>query len=70
VYKPVSAGEKAAQAAVEAWAKKNLGPDFSHVVLSTYLFEWGEREDRPNMMMSITPGGFSYSSVIAWGEAK
>jgi hypothetical protein len=69
-YVAVGAGEKAAQAAVEAWAKKNLTPDFSHVVLSTYLFQWGEREDRPNMMMSITPGGFSYNSIISWGAAQ
>lgn len=69
-YAPVGAGEKAAQAAVEAWAKKNLAPEVSHVVLSTYLFQWGEREDRPNMMMSITPDGFSYNSTISWGAAK
>jgi hypothetical protein len=69
-YTPVSAGEKAAQAAVEAWATKNLDPSLSTVRLATYLFQWGEREDRPNMMMSITPGGFSYNSVISWGPAK
>ncbi|HEY5506862.1 MAG TPA: hypothetical protein VIK83_05150 [Coriobacteriia bacterium] len=69
-YTPVSAGEKAAQAAVEAWAKKNLDPSLSTVRLATYLFQWGEREDRPNMMMSITPGGFSYNSAISWGPTK
>ncbi len=67
---PVSAGEKAAQAGVQAWAKKNLDPAFDAVRLSTYLFEWGEREQEPNMMMSIRPDGFSYNSVIAWGKVK
>jgi hypothetical protein len=69
-YTPVSAGEKAAQAAVESWAKKNLDPSLSTVRLATYLFQWGEREDRPIMMMSITPAGFSSSSVIFWGPTK
>lgn len=67
---PVSAQEKAAQAAVEAWAKKNLDPSFDRVALTTYLFLWGEVDQDPNMMMSIIPDGFSYNSVISWGVVK
>lgn len=67
---PVSAQEKAAQAAVEAWAKKNLDPSFDRVALTTYLFLWGEVDQDPNMMMSIAPDGFSYNSVISWGVVK
>jgi len=67
---PVSDGEKAAQAAVEAWAKKNLDPAFDKIALAGYLFEYGERTDAPNMMMSVSPDGFSSGSVINWGPTK
>lgn len=68
---PESAGEKAAQAAVEAWVKKNTkAGDFDRVLLTNYLFVWGEVEVRPNMMMSVDPNGFSTGSVISWGEQK
>ena len=67
---PTSAGEKAALAAVQAWAKKNLDPSLDQVLLTTYLIEWGEQDQRPNMMMTVQPDGNSYGSVIQWGEAK
>ncbi len=67
--KPESAGEKAAMAAVQAWAKKNLDPSLSQIRLTGYMIEWGEAEERPNMMMSVSPDGNSYGSVISWASA-
>ena len=68
-YKPESAGEKAALATVEAWAKANTKAGvFDKTLLASYLFVWGEVQERPNMMMSINPQGFSTGSVISWGE--
>jgi len=64
--KPESAGEKAALAAVQAWAKKNLDPSLSQIRMTGYMIEWGEAEERPNMMMSAAPDGNSYGSVVSW----
>jgi hypothetical protein len=68
---PESASEKAATAAVEAWAKKNTKAGaFDKTLLVAYLFVWGEVQGRPNMMMAINADGFSTGSMIAWGEQK
>jgi hypothetical protein len=70
-YKPESAGEKTALAAVEAWAKANTKAGaFGKTLLTSYLFVWGEVQERPNMIMSINPDGFSTGSVISWGAEK
>jgi hypothetical protein len=60
---PESAGEKAAVAAVEAWAKANADPGFDKVLLTGYAIQYGEGEKSPNMMMIINPEGTSYNTV-------
>jgi hypothetical protein len=68
---PESSGEKDAQAAVEAWVKKNTKADsFNKVLLTNYLFVWGDVQVRPNMMMAVNPDGYSTGSVILWDEQK
>jgi len=65
---PESAGEKAAVAAVQAWAKANADPGFDKVLLTGYAMQYGEAEKSPNMMMVINPEGTSYNSVASMGS--
>jgi hypothetical protein len=51
--------------------KKNTKADsFNKVLLTNYLFVWGEVQVRPNMMMAVNPDGYSTGSVILWDEQK
>jgi hypothetical protein len=65
---PESAGEKAAMAAVQAWAKANAEPGFDKVLLTGYAIQYGEGEKPPNMMMMINPDGTGYGAVANMGS--
>jgi hypothetical protein len=68
---PESAGEKAAMAAVKAWAKSNIASEgYDTVLLTGYAVLWGEVKKSPSMVMVVNPEGTSYLSMISWGEQK
>ncbi|MDO8964177.1 MAG: hypothetical protein Q7W30_06765 [Coriobacteriia bacterium] len=70
-FEPVSPGEKAAKAAVEAWVKKNTKAGaFDRVLLTGYLVVYGDPKDRPNMIMSVNTDGFSTGSVVSWDSSQ
>jgi hypothetical protein len=65
---PESAGEKAAMAAVQAWANANAEPGFDKVLLTGYAIQYGEGGKSPNMMMVINPEGTGYGAVANMGS--
>jgi hypothetical protein len=68
---PESAGEKAAMAAVEAWAKKNLADEgYDKVLFTGYAILWGEIQKPPSMLMVMNPEGTGYMSTVNMGAAK
>lgn len=57
-YTPESANEKAAVAAVEEWLADNVADlGYKDAVLTGYTFIYGQPEDQPKMILTISPEG-------------
>ena len=68
---PESAGEKAAMAAVEAWAKKNIADEgYDKVLFTGYAILWGEVQKPPSMLMIMNPEGTGYMATADLGAPK
>ncbi|MBA4371131.1 MAG: hypothetical protein C0418_06105 [Coriobacteriaceae bacterium] len=68
-YTPQSANEKAAVTAVEKWAADNVADlGFKEAVLTGYTFIYGQPEDQPKMIVTISPEGQPGGSVVTAPE--
>lgn len=68
-YTPESANEKAAVAAVKEWLAENVADlGYEDAVLTGYTFIYGQPEDQPKMIVTVSPEGQPGPSVVTAPE--